>query len=289
MSRVGESRVPVSRAPLSRVAVMKLVNLATLVAVLALNGLAATGAMSGDSIGVLANRYESLFLPANYVFGIWSLIYLGLMASVVYQLLPTAGAARAVERIGPWWVVASVLNVAWISLFSFSRFGLALLVMVAFLVSLVLTAGRLRAPLAVDPAATPRAGWASSTDAGWAERVFVRWPFDLYLAWISVALISNSFQFAHAVGWGGFGIAESVWAVAMMIAATLLGVTMAWAPCAWVFPLVVAWALRGIGVRYAELPLIAVTVDWLVPVGIVAGAMAFVGARFRCRAEWRDA
>ncbi len=275
MSRVGESRVPVSRAPLSRVAVMKLVNLATLVAVLALNGLAATGAMSGDSIGVLANRYESIFLPANYVFGIWSLIYLGLAASVVYQLLPTAGAARAVERIGPWWVVASVLNVAWISLFSFSRFGLALLVMVAFLVSLVLTSARLRAPM--------------PGDSGWAELVFVRWPFDLYLAWISVALISNSFQFAHAVGWGGFGIAESVWAVAMMIAATLLGVTMAWAQRAWVFPLVVAWALRGIGVRYAELPLIAVTVDWLVPVGIVAGAMAFVGARFRCRAEWRDA
>lgn len=258
-------------AGMSRVAVMKLVNLATLVAVLALNGLAATGAMSGDSIGVLANRYSSLFLPANYVFGIWSLIYLGLMASVGYQLLPTAGSARAVERIGPWWVVASVLNVAWISLFSFSLFGLALLVMVAFLVSLVLTSARLRAP--------------SPGDVGRAELVLVRWPFDLYLAWISVALISNTFQFAHAVGWGGFGIAEPVWAVAMMIVATLLGVAMAWAQRAWVFPLVVAWALRGIGERHADLPLIAMTVDWIVPVGIVAGALAYSYALTNARAE----
>jgi hypothetical protein len=201
------------RAGVSRVAVMKLVNLATLVAVLALNGLAATGAMSGDSIGMLANRYESLFLPANYVFGIWSLIYLGLAASVVYQLLPTAGAARAVERIGPWWVVASVLN---------------------------------------------------------------------------VALISNTFQFAHAVGWGGFGIAEPVWAVAMMIVVTLLGVAMAWALRAWVFPLVVAWALRGIGERHAGLPAIATAVDWLVPVGIVAGALAYVGAHAYARARARS-
>lgn len=69
--------------------------------------------MSGDSIGVLANRYGSRFLPANHVFGIRRVIHLGLMASVAYQSLPTPGAARAVERIGPWWVVASVLNVAW--------------------------------------------------------------------------------------------------------------------------------------------------------------------------------
>ncbi|MBK7908283.1 MAG: hypothetical protein IPJ78_17220 [Gemmatimonadetes bacterium] len=258
---------------------MKLVNLATLLAVLALNGLAATGAMSGDSIGVLANRYESLFLPANYVFGIWSLIYLGLTASVAYQLLPTAAAARAVERIGPWWVVASVLNVAWISLFSFSRFGAALLVMVAFLVALVLTGARLRAPLAGDAPGLPGAPGAPGARPvrdGWAERVLVRWPFDLYLAWISVALISNTFQFAHAIGWGGFGIAESTWAVAMMIVATVLGVVMAWGQRAWVFPLVVAWALRGIGVRHAGLPVIATAVGWLVPLGIVAGAVAVI-------------
>ena len=66
------------------------------VAVITLNGAAASGAMSGDSIGVIANRYRSLFLPADYVFGIWSLIYLGLIASAIYQALPTAGAERAV-------------------------------------------------------------------------------------------------------------------------------------------------------------------------------------------------
>ena len=87
-----------------------------LLVVIALNGLAASGAMSGDSIGVIANRYRSLFLPADYVFGIWSLIYLGLIATAVYQALPTAGAERAVQRLGIWWAVTGALNVAWISL-----------------------------------------------------------------------------------------------------------------------------------------------------------------------------
>ena len=35
---------------------MKAINTLTLLAVIALNGLAATGAMSGDSIGVIATR-----------------------------------------------------------------------------------------------------------------------------------------------------------------------------------------------------------------------------------------
>ncbi|WP_396202107.1 TspO/MBR family protein [Gemmatimonas sp.] len=248
-------------------------NVLALVLVIALNGLAATGAMSGDSIGVIANRYRSLFLPADYVFGIWSLIYFGLIASAIYQALPTAGAERAVQRLGIWWAVTGALNVAWISLFSFGQFALALPVMVLFLVTLVVIGERVRA------------GSASS----FTEQAFLIWPQDIYLAWISVALIANSFQFAQAVQWSGFGIAESTWAVTMMLVATLLGVAMAWRRGNWLFPLVVAWALRGIGARYPEVAAIADTTRWLVPAGVAAGAVAWLAGR-RARRDhptWR--
>ncbi len=243
----------------------KLVNAATFVVVLVFNALAGSGALSGESIGVIANRDRSLFLPANYVFGIWSLIYLGLLASTVYQVLPVAGAARAVERFGPWWLVAGVLNVAWVTLFSFARFGAALAVMVVFLVALVAAAERLR----------------RGAPAGAAERWLVRWPFDLYLAWIAVALIANSFQYAHVTGFGGFGIGEPAWAVAMMVVATLLGAWMAWGRGMWLFPPVVAWALRGIGARYPDVAPVATAAAWLVPAGLVLGAGAWVIGRRR--------
>lgn len=233
-------------------------NVLVLVTVIALNGLAATGTLSGDSIGVIANRYRSLFLPADYVFGIWSLIYLGLIATAVYQALPTAAADRAVQRLGIWWAVTGALNLAWISLFSFGRFGLALLVMVIFLVALVAIGERVR----------------GGTAPSLADRAFLIWPQDIYLAWISVALIANSFQFAHVVGFGGFGVAESTWAAAMMLIATLLGVIMAWRRRNWLFPLVVAWAVYGIGARYPELPAITTPAGWVVPVGLVAGLVA---------------
>ena len=202
-------------------------NVFVLVLVIALNGLAASGAMSGDSIGVIANRYRSLFLPADYVFGIWSLIYLGLIATAIYQALPTAGAERAVQRLGIWWAVTGALNVAWISLFSFGQFALALLVMVIFLITLIAIGERVRGGT--------RRGRGRADPSPLAEQAFLIWPQDIYLAWISVALIANSFQFAQAVQWSGFGIAESTWAVTMMLVATLLGVTMAWARGNWLF------------------------------------------------------
>ena len=233
-------------------------NALTLLVVVALNGAAATGAMSGDSIGVLANRFPSLFLPANYVFGIWSLIYAGLVGCMLLQLVPSEAGRTAVERLGPWWVACGVLNVAWITLFSFSQFALALVVMLLFLWVLVHVGERLRQG-AVSPLL----------------RALAVWPHDLYLAWISVAVIANSFQFAHVVGFAGFGVAESTWAVAMMGVATLLGVVMAYGRGNWLFPFVVAWALRGIGARYATVPDIAAATMWLVPAGIVLGMMAW--------------
>lgn len=242
--------------------VLQVINLLTLVVVIGLNGLAATGKMSGDSIGALANQYRSLFLPANRVFGIWSLIYLGLIACAAYQWVPVDGGRRALERLGWWWVAAGALNVAWITLFSFRRFGAALVVMLAFLAALVITTERLRA-----------APFAPS----WHERVFAVWPFDLYLAWISVAVISNSFQYAHVVGFGGFGIREEAWSIAMMGVATLLGIGMAWAKGMWLFPLVVAWAIHGIGSRYADLPLIAGAARTYVLGGLALGAVGWLG------------
>lgn len=237
----------------------KAINVLVLLAVLAFNGAAGSGALSGESIGTLANRYRSDFLPANYVFGIWSLIYLALTVFTIYQARPRESASTVVRQIGPWWLVSGILNIAWVSAFSFAQFGMALLIMVAFLVVLVAIMARLR---------TLR------TSDSLAARACVVWPFDLYLSWISVALIANSFQYAHVIGWGGWGISETAWSVTMMVVATVLGLTMAYAHGVWLFPLVVAWALYGIGARYPDVPLLHGAARLLVAGGLVAGAAA---------------
>ena len=238
------------------VTVWKVVNVATFLAVIAVNALAGSGRLSGESIGAIANRYPSYFLPADYVFGIWSVIYLGLAAFTAQQALPGKQPARVVRRVGVWWLVSGVLNIAWVTLFTFQRFGTALVAMVALLATLVILNERVGKRHERPPIG---------------ERLSVVYPFAMYLSWISVALISNSFQYAHVVGWDGFGIDEATWSAIMMVVATALGWLMAFTKRMWLFPLVVAWALFGIGARFPDVALVSGTARVLVPLGIVGG------------------
>lgn len=231
---------------------------AVFIAVLAANGLAGSGAMSGVSIGVVANRFPSLFLPAGYVFGIWSLIYLWLAVALAYLWGRGEGPRQAIERLGPWWAAAGALNIAWVTAFAFSQYAVALAVMVALIVTLVVTGARLRA----EPMPSR------------VYRATVLWAHDLYLAWICVALIANLFQFAHVVGFGGLGLSELPWSLGMMGVATLLGWWLAAGQGNWLAPLVVAWAVTGIGARYDDMAPIATAGAWIPWVAIGGGAVA---------------
>lgn len=205
--------------------------------VLLLNGLAGSGALSGRSIGDIANAYPTYFLPASYVFGIWSLIYLGLGAYVVYQAWLPWQDGDATARMGPGWLANAALNVAWLSAFSFERYLTAWLLMVALLANLIWIHERIGTGRRVLPLR---------------DRAFVATPFNVYLAWISVALIANTFQLVAVVGWRGFGIDGAVWAVGMMAVATALALAMAARRSSWAFPFVFAWAFVGIASRHAD-------------------------------------
>lgn len=221
--------------------------------VLWLNGLAGSGAMSGESIGLIANRYPSAFLPANYVFGIWGLIYASLFAFVLYQLMRWRHRDGAAGRIGWWWIVSCVLNVGWIVAFSFSRFGTAMVLMVALLIALARIHQRIGRGLL-------------PLSAG--EHLFVAFPFSLYLSWILVAVIANSFQYVNYLGWSGAGTGAT-WSAVMMVVATAAALGMVAWRGDWVFPLVTAWAFLGIADRYPEVAVIATTAKACAAAGLV--------------------
>lgn len=234
---------------------LRVLNVLAFVPLIIGNALAGAGALSGESIGVVANRWQTLLLPANWAFGIWSLIYLALAGFVVYQLLAGENSRKVARRIGPLWLVTIVFNVAWISAFSFSWFGLALVIMVLLLVSLILVFTRLNV---------------GGTPVGAGERVFAQAPFSLYLGWVTVALIVNAAQYLSYLGWGGAPLSPLAWSVIMMMAAAGIGALFELRKGEWIIPLVVAWALAGIAGRYADQS----TVFW------VATALAGLSAVF---------
>ncbi|MEL7342117.1 MAG: hypothetical protein AAGM67_16665 [Bacteroidota bacterium] len=72
---------------------MKLLPTLTLIAILlviawnyAVNAIPLNGMTSGE----VSTLYPTLITPAGYAFSIWGVIYLGLLAFGIYQLLPAA-------------------------------------------------------------------------------------------------------------------------------------------------------------------------------------------------------
>jgi hypothetical protein len=144
-------------------------------------------------------------------------------------------------------------------------FGPALIVMIGLLATLI-TIQKLVGP---DETLT------------WTERLSVSYPFTLYLSWISIALIANTFQFVTYMGWSALGIDGPSWSAMMCVVATGLGTFMVWRWGFWIFPIVVIWALVGIAVRFPEQAVITGTAWAMVGVGLATLPLAFQRGRKR--------
>lgn len=216
-------------------AVVSLATAATLV----VNGLANGLPINGQTTGEVTRRVEVYFVPAGYVFSIWSVIYFGLLAYSVYLGLtlarrrPDSGAARA---IAPWYLLTAVANCSWLFAWHHNLFPLSMALMAVLLGALIVIY-RVQASL---PAASTLERWA------------VHIPFRVYLGWISVATIANATITLDDAGWSGFGLSEPTWGVIMVLVATALGVAMGVRHRDIAYLVVLIWALVGIAVRLHE-------------------------------------
>jgi translocator protein len=215
---------------LLRQIVIPLATLATLVA----NGLANALPLNGQTTGEISDRFPVLFTPAGYVFSIWGLIYVGLIAFSIYQALPAQRQDQRLRRIGFLFVLGSAANIAWIVLWHYERFPATLAAMLVLLGSLLGIYLRLeigRAP------------------AGRAERALAWAPFSLYLGWVTVATVANVSVVLVEAGWDGLGLAPAVWTVAVLAVALAIGAGVSLRRGDAIFPLVLTWAFAGIAVR----------------------------------------
>ena len=206
------------------------------------NGLANTLPLNGQGTGEISDRFEIYFVPAGYVFSIWALIYLGLIAFTIYQALPAQRDNLWSRRISPAYWIASVTNTAWIFLWHYEVFTITLPVMLIILVSLPYI--YIQLSKAGDDFAGP-------------QKWYIKFPFSIYLGWISVATIANASQVLFFYNWDGWGIPAAVWAVIMLITALIIGLIMNWRENDTPYVLVLVWAFAGIGVSQADTALVA--------------------------------
>jgi benzodiazapine receptor len=232
-----------------RQAVVVVALLATVVVNILANALPFNDLTTGD----ISDNFDVYFVPAGYVFSIWLVIYLGLLAYAIYQALPAQRENPRLRRTGYLFALSCVANIIWLFLWHYEVFPLTLVALVALLVLLILVYLRLGTGRTSVPAA---------------ERWLARLPFSVYLGWITVATIANATSLLDYLNWGGWGISPEVWAVVMLAAATAIASAVSLTRGDVAYMLVIIWAFAGIGVEQAGTPVVA-TAAW-VAAGVVA-------------------
>ena len=231
---------------------------------LIINGLANALPLNGQNTGEISDRFDVYFVPAGYVFSIWGVIYLGMIAFSIYQALPAQRENPRLRAVGWWVALGNLANSAWIFLWHYNQFLITLPVMLVLLGTLLVTYLRL---------GTGRTK--VSTAETWAARV----PFSIYLGWITVATIANATDVLDFIKWNGFGLAPEVWMSIMLAAVLVIATAMSFSRGDAAYTLVLLWALAGIGIKHAAVP--AVDAPTWVVFGLVALGLA--GAILRHR------
>lgn len=237
---------------------------------IAVNVLANALPLFGRSTAEISDSFPALVTPAGYVFAIWGLIYLGLLAYAVWQALPVQAENPRVQAVAWPLVLAHAANTGWVFAWHGLAFGVTQLLMLLLLGSLMSIYLRLRAP-ARGVTAARRATAPSAT-----ERLLAHGTFSVYLGWITVATVANTTIWLMHLEWGGFGIDAALWATLTIAVATALGVRMLRAYRDLAYAAVLVWAFVGIVVMQRETALVAAAA--------VVGALtlAYVAAlRFR--------
>ncbi|MEJ7928984.1 hypothetical protein WG922_03265 [Ramlibacter sp. AN1015] len=221
----------------------------------------------GEDIGSRAGQSPSLSTPAGWAFGIWSLIYLGLIAFAVYQALPAHRHDALLRRAGPWTAAAMLLGAVWAIVAQLQGITLPTVVIL-----LAMLACALCALFALRDGAPFR----------WRVALFVRQPIGLFAGWVTAAALVNLASWLPNAGGAAEALRGGAFAALVALCATLLAGWVTWrarAPLA--YPLAGAWALAGVAAKAAPAG------AWLAAVCAGAGAVLLVGLGLALALAWR--
>lgn len=246
-------------------ALRQCVNVLAVMAVIVINGLANALPLNGQTTGEISDRFQVYFVPAGYVFSIWGLIYLALVAFAVYQALPAQRDNPRLRGIGYLFALSCLANIAWLFLWHYEIFPLTLVAMFALLLLLIAIYLRLGIGRAQVPAA---------------EKWLVHVPFSIYLGWITVATIANVTSLLDYLNWSGWGLSPEAWTVIMLVAAVGIASAVSLTRGDVAYMLVIVWALAGIAVKHVGTPVVA-TAAWVTTA--LAALMLVAGCFFRKR------
>ena len=234
----------------------------SVVVTLIVNILADALPINGQNTGQISDRFNVYFVPAGYVFSIWGLIYIGLIAYAIYQALPSQRANPRLWATGWWIALGGLANSAWIFLWHYNQFPLTLVAMLVLLATLIVTYLRLGIRRT-----------AVTSGEKWAAHLL----FSIYLGWITVATVANISDVLDFLKWNRFGIAPEIWMSIVLAVVLVITVLMNFTRRDVAYAAVLLWALAGITVKQGAVPAVVIP-TWITfgLVGLTLAAALFV-------------
>ncbi|AFY57638.1 hypothetical protein Riv7116_5244 [Rivularia sp. PCC 7116] len=245
------------------------VTLAAVILAFIVNVLSNIFPLNGLTIGGVSNALfkNVLIVPANYAFAIWGLIYLGLFAFAIYQVLPSQRDNPNLRKTGYLLTIASAAQCVWVYLFLSRYFAASVIAMLWILIPLIVI--YLRLGIGVTPASRP-------------EKWFIRYPIGIYLGWISVATIVNIASALYINNWNGFGIPAETWTAIMVITATFIATLSLTQRQDFTYSGVTVWALAAIAIKHWEnLNLKIVALSGILLLAVIAVFSKFAQSKVR--------
>lgn len=247
---------------------LSILNALSVALVIFINYLSVAVSINGNDVGSLSAEYDNLFTPAGYAFSIWGIIFLGLVAYSVNEILETFKSKDQFEftrKAGPWFYIANLMNVLWVIIWLYEITWLSVIIMLVLLFSLV--------KIILN---TDMERW----DAPLGHIALRWWPICIYSGWIAVATIANVSAYLAKLGWDGAIMSEAAWASTMIIVAAMLNLFMIITRNMREFALVGVWALTAIYVRQAEptVALVALISAVILAIAISVHAILNIGS-----------
>ncbi|NIG56089.1 hypothetical protein [Chitinophaga sp. Cy-1792] len=235
----------------------------------AANILAVVLPINGLTTAEVADNYPSLFIPANFTFMIWPVIYFCLAAFTIYQQVlafsgrPFEELSSFMRKMDHWFILSCIVNAGWLFAWHYEIISLSLILVVIQTSCLVMI---------------HRNFGIRNRDASSSEKLFIELPFSIYLGWMAVALLGNVGSLLAYEDWAGSHPTQIRITILLTGIATAITMLMILYRNNIMYALVTVWALYGIiSRRQAEgLPdefsiihacimgigLIAVTISW---------------------------
>ena len=259
----------------SSLKVLQIMNILAFVAVVVVNALSNYLPINNVTMSDVTYTYPHAFIPASFAFGIWSIIYFLLLMFCIYQSIdvnkvpessigtesyktvPQSHPYTWVQVIGPWFIVACIMNIMWVFLWQHFMITASLVAMIGYFISLAVIYRRIHS---VNRTIQQKDKW------------FVLIPFSINLAWVAVAMLANLSTWLVFAGVPGLGLSAELWACILIGTAAVVAFRFKYSFNDVAYVLVTIWALAAIAYRqYHDEPgMNAVAVAALIGIAVLA-------------------